>query len=545
MNKKKHLFIAGYYGFDNLGDEAVLEAMLADLQRFEPSLEFIVASETPEATATAYRVRSVSWRDAESVLRSVEESDAILLGGGGTISISGRYDSNLLLIEGHQNFSYFKFGLPLMAHLAGKPFMIYAGGAHLGTPRAAWEHIRVSVGIADIVTIRDVTSKSILGSFGCEVSKAQVTADAAFSLEPASGTRVKEVLAQEGVTLRDPTIVVAIRNRMENDPVPWDREIVCALQAFAEAHDALILFIAFSKRRNLHENDDLSIIDKVRAHLGTSAKSAVLRGNLSPSEIAGVIASCDLVLSMRYHSLVLAVNGHVPCVSLVYDYNDPKIIDLMKRLRLEEFQLDLVSVSSEKLLSALERAYQQRHQIQTQLTRTHAKLTKQAWVNARLAVRLIKKRRKSPSRTTAPFLQKVILQKFKQLFQMQKQTKVFLSALRELVNNQELATAARFLERLPEENWYYPDPEWNYLVAFCLHVQMRDLEKALRCYNLALKHGFDEFWVRYNRGALYAELGDVEQARSDLKRAVALNPDHEGARQVLQQLKGVVVSNGH
>jgi predicted Zn-dependent protease len=83
-----------------------------------------------------------------------------------------------------------------------------------------------------------------------------------------------------------------------------------------------------------------------------------------------------------------------------------------------------------------------------------------------------------------------------------------------------------------------PDGEWNYLVAFSLHRAGAGPHEALARYERALAGGFDEFWVRYNRGALYTEMGEVGRAASELTRAVALNPDHGGARAALAQLAG-------
>jgi tetratricopeptide (TPR) repeat protein len=79
-------------------------------------------------------------------------------------------------------------------------------------------------------------------------------------------------------------------------------------------------------------------------------------------------------------------------------------------------------------------------------------------------------------------------------------------------------------------------PEFNYLMAFCLHMQSKDLARALLHYSLALEQAYDEFAVRYHRGLLHVKMGNVEQARIDLMRAVELKPDNEGARQALQQL---------
>jgi tetratricopeptide (TPR) repeat protein len=76
----------------------------------------------------------------------------------------------------------------------------------------------------------------------------------------------------------------------------------------------------------------------------------------------------------------------------------------------------------------------------------------------------------------------------------------------------------------------------NYLIAYCLHSSSIDFKGALDNYNLALENGYDEFWVRYNRGTLYMESGDLETARVDLDRAMSLDPMHAGAKQLREDV---------
>jgi polysaccharide pyruvyl transferase WcaK-like protein len=57
----KTLLIAGYYGFGNTGDEAILSAILSELRAQRPQLEFTVVSGNPEQTAARYKVASVLY----------------------------------------------------------------------------------------------------------------------------------------------------------------------------------------------------------------------------------------------------------------------------------------------------------------------------------------------------------------------------------------------------------------------------------------------------------------------------------------------------
>lgn len=87
----------------------------------------------------------------------------------------------------------------------------------------------------------------------------------------------------------------------------------------------------------------------------------------------------------------------------------------------------------------------------------------------------------------------------------------------------------------------YPnDAKLNYYCAFCLHMQKLDLDKALQHYNLALENGFDEYWVKYNRGSLLDELGDTCAASEDISRALELKPGDLGALTILRSIQSKI-----
>ena len=112
-----------------------------------------------------------------------------------------------------------------------------------------------------------------------------------------------------------------------------------------------------------------------------------------------------------------------------------------------------------------------------------------------------------------------------------------INKLKNLQNKNELQNAITFIDQTEQKRpELTKDDDWNYLSALCLHKLGINMEEAIRRYDLALEQGFDEFWVKYNRGSLYAKLGNTEQAKEDLMRAVELKPEHQGVRQVLQHL---------
>jgi len=84
------------------------------------------------------------------------------------------------------------------------------------------------------------------------------------------------------------------------------------------------------------------------------------------------------------------------------------------------------------------------------------------------------------------------------------------------------------------------DAQLNYLYGFCLHVLNKDIDKAIYSYNLALQNGFDEFWIKYNRGSLLFSKGDIRGSIADLEHAILLKPDHKGALETLGHVRKVL-----
>src|SRR5687768_1699204 len=88
MGKGNGMFrvgISGSYGGLNLGDEAILEAIITELRRALP-VEITVFSRHPEDTLARHHVeRAVPVRELSryEVLPEIERLDLFILGGGG------------------------------------------------------------------------------------------------------------------------------------------------------------------------------------------------------------------------------------------------------------------------------------------------------------------------------------------------------------------------------------------------------------------------------------------------------------------------------
>src|SRR4051812_46943359 len=112
------VLIAGYYGFDNAGDEAILACILADLRALDARLDATVLAEDTAGTAAAHHVTSLHWRDIAGISAAVAAADLVIVGGGGLFQDTLAFDPEAILTARHHGISYYG-GIPLLAARLG------------------------------------------------------------------------------------------------------------------------------------------------------------------------------------------------------------------------------------------------------------------------------------------------------------------------------------------------------------------------------------------------------------------------------------------
>ncbi|HAQ35252.1 MAG: hypothetical protein CMF74_09455 [Maricaulis sp.] len=88
-------------------------------------------------------------------------------------------------------------------------------------------------------------------------------------------------------------------------------------------------------------------------------------------------------------------------------------------------------------------------------------------------------------------------------------------------------TAIEHCDRVIARYWF--DPQAHYLRGFALQA-LGEPAQAIEAYDRASAFGYAPFWVRYNRGAAHASVGDREAAIRDIAEAGRLDASHEGVK---------------
>lgn len=368
----KRVFIAGYYGFGNTGDEAILAAMVGHLREQRPDLHISATSATPEATASALAIDTILWSDAFAMMETVRLADLVIIGGGGLFHDYSGVDPASFLTDNHWGISFYT-GPAAIAILFGKPVMLYAVGVGPLFSDHARTFTKFACDVSARITVRDAGSKMLLESLGVPADRISVTADVAFGLP----------LPHDAFPLdpaESPRIAVALRPwHIGVDPVFWEREVASGFDRFLDLNPGSMVFIPFQRLGGSPEDDTL-IAQRVQEAMKHKDRTALLDSLLTPQQIVTVLAQCDLVIGMRLHSMILGMLARVPVLALSYD---AKVDQLMERTGLQSFDLDIHSFDSAILASAIERSLAEKRIV------TVEPLAESAKQNARIAIEIL------------------------------------------------------------------------------------------------------------------------------------------------------------
>lgn len=273
--------ISGYYGFGNLGDEALLAGLLGQLKAL--GAEALVLSGDPERTTAEHGVEAA--HRYRGLLPALRRSDALISGGGGLLQDT----------TSSRSLGYY-LGVLRLARMLGKKTAVYGQSIGPLSPAGRRRARRVLRHVP--LAVRDEPSIELLADLGLE---ARMVADPALLLRP-------DREASEGVD-----VLLVPRT-------PW-RSFSEALLAAGE--EALSLGRTVGVMAIQAEEDAPEIGFLLAGLPGARHYPA---GNWR--EAMAVTAAAGLVLSVRLHGLIFAAATGTPHAGLVYD---PKVRGFLLR----------------------------------------------------------------------------------------------------------------------------------------------------------------------------------------------------------------------
>jgi len=386
VTDKKHntILIAGYYGFGNTGDEAILSAIINSLRKQRNNLEFIVVSGRPEETARQQDVRSILWTDIPAILDACELCDLVIVGGGGLFHDYWGVNEEYLLTQSHNSISFYT-GFPILAGLYKKPCMLYSVGVGPLLTEAGKHLTCQAFENATLATVRDIESYDLLKSLGLSTEKVHITSDPAFLL-PSDENNARRILRSAKLE-NSQFVAVSLRNWDVNVSAKyWQNELARVFDQFIDQYGVTLVFIPLQAAVGGALIDDLSVTENIVSRLKNAERTVILPSNLSPETISGILAQADLVIAMRLHALIFSIKEGIPVVGLIYD---PKLKNLMSSAGIDEYGLELPLLNTDLMFAVMQKAWSNREPLRSQLTQKARELSQLAEENSRFAISLL------------------------------------------------------------------------------------------------------------------------------------------------------------
>ena len=290
MRKGREFKIAlcGYYGFGNLGDELLAEALLESLEECGiPRSEVIMLSASPRDSERLHAVRSVSRWSPAAVYGALRRSESLLLGGGGLFQDVTSLRSPL-----------YYWGVVRLSLLAGaRPWCV---GQSVGPffSAASKRIARSALSRCAVRGVRDARSAQELAEWGLDST---LTCDPVFSLSPPVVSR------REGEYL-----LVNIR--------PWRGDLprLTAIEASAYASARSLPVRGFAAAES-----DVAAMERLRDEgLFPAERIDLVSQSNWRRECKDLFDGAAGVVAMRLHASVLALLFDAPLTAVVYD---PKV----------------------------------------------------------------------------------------------------------------------------------------------------------------------------------------------------------------------------
>ncbi len=293
------VLLSGYYGFDNLGDEAILAALLQEMAARHPDWTPVVLSRKPATTEMTYGVEACARDSILSLWEEMGRADLLISGGGGLLQN----------VTSQLSLAYYLSILEL-ALRRGTPYVLLGQGLGPLWGPGVGSATKRYLGRAQAIVLRDSDSVQYvrgLGVSGVEVTEA---ADLALLLEPARKVVADNLLRSVGLGSKEPICALILRNWRGGEFWETAAETCDYLQEHLGLRCVLLPF----------QPQDRALAWRISSTSLTAP--SVLETPLTPADMLSVFGRLDLVVTMRLHGLVFAAAHQVPALGLSYD---PKV----------------------------------------------------------------------------------------------------------------------------------------------------------------------------------------------------------------------------
>ena len=323
----KKVLLAGYYGQNNVGDEAIAEALTKELKR--RGYEVLMLSGDRVNSAQLYGVEAYNRQRLHEMKLAIKNADFVILGGGSLIQdVTSTY-----------SLMYYVGFINLCRMMRKKIYIAYQGIGPINKKQNEFL-TKFTLNRSKKLWIRDEMSINTLREIGVVKPNIILSSDAVFMLKPPSRERVNVLLAKAGIRNDDGRPLIGIAPRR------WGTEDKAGV--FAKIADecinrfnAKVIFYAF------HKDTDVKYINEICSRM--TNRAYIVADSYLPSEIMGMMGEMTLNIGVRLHSLIFSAKMGVPLLGISYD---PKIDGFLDMLGMSPV-CDYSELSKEQVMPAV------------------------------------------------------------------------------------------------------------------------------------------------------------------------------------------------
>jgi len=357
------ILISGYYGFRNVGDDALLQIIIESIKDIRPDTKITVLSSNPRETRKRYLVNSIHRYNPFAIINEMRHTKLFISGGG-----------SLLQDETSTKSLMYYISLINLAKKLKKKVMVWANGFGPITRDNNLELALEALKGVDAITLREPNSAKLLSELSPEL-KVEVTADPAFCIEGAEERWVKKLCSRYGIEQDKNYFAVSLRDWKDSSP-DMAQNIAHVCRIMTEKYSLIPVFVAMQNSR------DLEISKEIQSLLNYETPIVV---DATAKELVTLMQKMKFVIGMRLHFLIFAANALTPAIGLSYD---PKIDSLLEYIGLD-CTLSVKDFSKEALLEKCEEILETHDSTVEMLKEQKVHLAEKAKQDAKTAVSLL------------------------------------------------------------------------------------------------------------------------------------------------------------
>ena len=300
--------ICGAYGMGNSGDEAILDAIVAEMRAIDPLMPLTVMTRDPAGASARLGLTAVHTFNFPRFL-AVMRRRALYINGGGSL---------IQDVTSRRSLWYYLFTLRAAKRLGCKVMMYGCGIGPVKRPGGVERTRRVLNSCVDAITLREPDSIEELARFGVTKPEIILASDPALTLPSAPAEEVDAALEAAGAASKGKYICFALRLW----PGFGEKAGVFAAAA-RHAHEAYGLTPVFLPINHLDDGQAAALV----AEKLVDTPHVLLPGPMSSALVIGLMSRMQVVVSMRLHGLIFAAGQGVPLIGVSYD---PKVTAFLR-----------------------------------------------------------------------------------------------------------------------------------------------------------------------------------------------------------------------